>query len=276
MLLSMPDIVAPSFRGSHRIFNFLRHILTLCLTGIVTRSHATEIPNCTSVADKWIDNFQSFSLPSWIHRGICVRVDNIEEGAGPLCYKAFQVTQTNLDDPRKAEYAAATSALLLLPTIGALLGAPTAEIWRLLTVIPFGGVLAMTLSFGGVILPVRVKDYENDANGQRTTVGRSISSAAPALGHADSSEDEEDEGGIDQIVDIVRSRVQRDESQRLAKGHLWIGLLVMVVLWCGAQAAMIIIEQGAIVSWWCTSRWWMHCWYFMGTSSIWTGVAVLL
>lgn len=50
--------------------------------------------------------------------------------------------------------------MALLPTVGALLGAPTSEIWQLLTIVPFGGVLAMSISFGGAILPVRVEDYE--------------------------------------------------------------------------------------------------------------------
>lgn len=94
--------------------------------------------------------------------------------------------------------------LALLPTIGALLGAPTSEIWRLLTVVPFGGVLAMTLSFGGAILPVRVEDYE-DAQKDICV-------------------------GLDQVVENIMARMHHAESQQLAKRHLWVGLLGMIVL----------------------------------------------
>lgn len=255
----MSGIFSIPFRISQRIFKVCRQMLLLCLTNMAARARAASVPNCTSVADKWIDNPRVFSIVSWVSRGVCVRSDSV----GDICYRAFQSSLDHLDDTRKAEYAGATSVLALLPTIGALLGAPTTEIWRLLTVIPFGGVLAMTLSFGGAILPVRVEDYENDANGRKATIGRSVTSRTSAF---ERLEDPKDEEGTrpDQVVERILARIRQDESQRLAKGHLWVGLLVMIVLSSGAQAAMIVIEQGAIIVWWCTSRWWMHFWYFLG------------
>lgn len=246
------------------MLNITRNTLVLLLATLVAQSSGAngleEIANCTSVADLWIDNPRSFNLQSWINRGICVR----QRGSYERCYNAFQLIQSkNLDEVRKAEYAAATSVLVLLPTIGALLGAPTAEIWRLFTIIPFGGFLAMTMSFGGAIIPVRVKDYETNANGQRTTIGRSVVTTANALGNPESAEDDEFDYTGDVVQDI-RRRLRQDESHRLAKGHLWLGLTAMFVFFCGAQAVMVVIEQGSMVLYICTSRYWMHIWYLIG------------
>lgn len=41
----------------------------------------------------------------------------------------------------------------------------------------------------------------------------------------------------------------------------------MIVLSFGAQAAMIVVEQGGVIPWWCVSRWWMHLWYVLGKIS---------
>ena len=218
--------------------------------------------NCTSRADRWLGT-RPFGLRSWLNRGICVRQGGSFDG----CYNAYSLIYgQNLDEPRKAEYTAATSVLVVLPTIGALLGAPTAEIWRLLTIIPFGGFLAMTMSFGGAILPVRVKDYETNANGQRTTVGRSVISTTNLLDNAESAEDKKIDY-TDEVVRDIRMRIRQEESQRLAKGHFWLGLVGIFCLWGASQAVMVVVQQGAIVIFWCTSRYWMHVWYFLGKTS---------
>lgn len=152
----------------------------------------------------------------------------------------------NFDDVRNGEYTGAASVLALLPTIDALLGAPTTEIWRLLTAVPFGGGLAMTLSSGGAILPIRVEDYENDLNKHKVAIERSI--AFRTMGPRQSREvQEEEKTGLDRVVEKILARMRSDESQQLAKGHLYVGLLVMVILSVGTQAAMIIVEQGGII-----------------------------
>jgi hypothetical protein len=38
----------------------------------------------------------------------------------------------------------------------------------------------------------------------------------------------------------------------------------MLALLIGAQAAMITVEFGGVLSWWCASQWWVHIWYFAG------------
>lgn len=153
--------------------------------------------------------------------------------------------------------------LALLPTIGALLGAPTTEIWRLLTVVPFGGGLALTPSFGGAILPVGVEDHENDLDRCKVavrrnatfraegfqTIGRRIRRYVYGFGPGDG----EDFGAY----------ASKRESA-VGERSFMVALLGMIALFVGAQAGMIVVEQGGVIRWWCISRWWMHLWYSLG------------
>ncbi|KAL8870544.1 MAG: hypothetical protein Q9174_003439 [Haloplaca sp. 1 TL-2023] len=217
--------------------------------------------DCSTPVDNFIGNAESkLQINQWINRGICVR--SADEYR--VCYQTLEDTLENLNNLRSAEYNGAAGVLALLPTIGALLGAPTTEIWRLLTVVPFGGVIAMTLSFGGAILPVRVEDYENDLSSDRQTLG-SIVSLRARRGRAKADVEDEARIKLDQLVEKIEARMHQDESQRLPKAQLSFGLLGMILLFLGAQAAMVIVEQGGILPWWCSSRWWMHLWYFLVT-----------
>ena len=64
-----------------------------------------------------------------LNRDICVRSD----GDLDTCYRAFDAALKQLDSLREGKYTGAASLLALLLTIGALLGATTAEVWRPLT-----------------------------------------------------------------------------------------------------------------------------------------------
>lgn len=244
------------------IFKVCRQILSLYLTELIARAHAADTPkNCSSDDDKYVITAH-FSVPSWVNRGICVKSSHVSE----ICWENLRVSLDNLDKLRDGEYAGAASVLALLPTIGALLGAPTSEIWRLLAVVPFGGGLAMTLSFGGAILPVRAEEYENDLNRNKIAIERSDASRVKGYRQSEDAQ-KEIYADLDQVLEKILARMRQNESQQLAKGHLWVGLMVMIVLSAGAQAAMIVVEQGGVIGWYCTSRWWMHMWYFLGEIS---------
>jgi hypothetical protein len=221
---------------------------------------------CLSPPDQFIGNAQRvFNMVIWVKRGTCIRGDNDFD-----CYHNVQyMLQNGLNDLRKAEYAGAAGVLALLPTIGALLGAPTNEIWRLLTLVPFGGVIAMFLSFGGAILPVRIQDYEMDFSKRRQARTTTIGDIDDHDGeeHLDyDSEDVRDNKKLkkERLERIVRRRLQQNESQHIPLQYISFGLTGMILFLFAAQVAMAIIEQGAIVAWWCDSTWWMHLWYFMG------------
>lgn len=218
---------------------------------------------CITKTDKFIGNAQThFRIIDWMKRGICIR----KEAFPNQCYHTLEKVLDNLAELRKAEYAGAAGVLSLLPTIGALLGAPTNEIWRLMSIIPFGGGLAMALSFGGAIMPVKVEDYEHVINKRNIAIGSIISlrnNHGLGRGAQETIEDK-----LRSLVDRIRQRIDQRESARLSKKHLTIGLTGMVLLLIGSQAAMTIIEQGGVIAWFCYSHWWMHLWYLMGMSDI--------
>lgn len=101
------------------------------------------------------------------------------------------------------------------------MGASISDIWRLLTVVPFGGGLAVTLLFGGAILLVRVEDYENDLNRHKLVMKRS--DAVRAEGSRQ-SEDVQHEiyAGLNQVLEKILGRMRQGESQQLAKCHIWV------------------------------------------------------
>ncbi|KAL8713107.1 MAG: hypothetical protein Q9220_002628 [cf. Caloplaca sp. 1 TL-2023] len=218
--------------------------LAILLSRLVARANAQDAKVCTTEPDKYIGNSQDrFNMAKWMGRGICIRAFAVHD----VCYQTLEDTLGELNNLRAAEYNGAAGVLALLPTIGALLGAPTTEIWRLLTVVPFGGGLAMALSFGGAILPIRIQDYENDFSGDKVALGSIVTFRARKPRPDDETTDEEFEK-MDALVEKVGARMRQDESQRLAKGHLWLGLLGMVLLFIGAQFAMVVVEQVTITA----------------------------
>lgn len=216
-----------------------------------------SVPHLTA-ADTFRGNAQtSFFVADWIRRGIAIRYG----GDTAKCYDSLIATLNSVINIRLAEYSGSAGVLSLLPTIGALLGAPTNEIWRLWTVVPFGGVLTMMLSFGGAILPIKIEDYERDLSRGNGLIGKIVSFRSPAPGEAP-----EDEIGekMTQLSDKLRARMARKVPRDTFNGTLTMGLMGMASLLVGAHASMAMVEQGGILPWFCTCRWWMHLWYILG------------
>ncbi|KAK2604007.1 hypothetical protein QQS21_003843 [Conoideocrella luteorostrata] len=206
----------------------------------------------------------TFDITTWINRGICIRTTS----PGRQCNVALLNVLKNMSPLATAQCSGAAGVLALLPTIGALLGAPTNEIWRLLTIVPFGGVLAMFMSFGGAILPIRVEDYESaEGDGLRpaSMPGRSFSLRR--------TEEMSKKGQLPETGSLTHPLLQRleaklhqEKSVHVSKHDIWLGLFAMLVLLLGAHAAMVVVEQGAMLPWFCWSRgWWMHFWYILVT-----------
>jgi hypothetical protein len=216
----------------------------------------TQSLNCSLGTDTFVGNAQAeFKIGSWIDRGICIRAHNVDA----VCYATLLDVLNNLNSLRSAEYNGSAGVLSLLPTIGALLGAPTDEIWRLLTIVPFGGGMAMLLSFGGAILPTRLEDYDKSLSTSNSTIGN-IFSFRQMKDWSDQRIADQTEKKSNELVERIEKRMQQAKSQRLSESYLWLGLFGMILLLLAAQAAMIIIEQGGVLPWWCVSRWWMHFW----------------
>lgn len=205
------------------------------------------------------DKQYHFLLAPWLTRGGCIREKHLNKTCGDI----LEALLDNLSSLREAEYTSASSVLSLLPTIGALFGPPTSEIWRLKSIVPFAGALAMTLSFGGALMPVHVEDYENTIAKENTAIGSIISLRKhhhPGSQNDALSMDEK----LRELSGKIKERLDRPEMVRLPKRTLYLGLGIMFVLFSMAQAAMGVIEQGGVVNFLCSSRYWMHLWYILG------------
>ena len=221
-----------------------------------TKLYNGSVPHLTT-ADTWRGNAQSaFYIGEWIRRGVNIRYGGNDEE----CYDSLIATLASILNIRAAEYNGSAGVLSLLPTIGALLGAPTNEIWRLWTVVPFGGVLTMLLSFGGAILPIKIEDYERDIAKGNGLIGSIVSFRTSMHGAA--------QLGLEEKMDLLGQKLRKRVGQKIPRpnfnGTLTMGLMGMASLLLGAHAAMAMVEQGGILPWYCTCRWWMHMWYILG------------
>lgn len=234
---------------------------------------AEKVPlNCTTPADDWLGNAQNnFDMGSWLSRGLCVRrgLSYWSPVSTYECYARLEnVLINNINGIRTAEYGGAAGVLALLPTIGALLGTPTNEIWHLLNMIPFGGFIAMACSFGGAILPVKPKDYESGFMKKymkNTLHFRARTNSNLALPTTlDPHEQDRIKRRADILLEKVARKLQDERRRKVPKMYILYGLTGMLLLLCVAQAAMVLIEFGAVLPWWCQSKWWVHLWYLMG------------
>lgn len=216
-----------------------------------------EDPPCWLPSDN--DTESRFELPAWVTRGGCIREKNINQTG---CTKILEGVLFNLSKVREAEYASAASVLSLLPTIGALFGPPTSEIWRLKSIVPFGGALAMSLSFGGALMPVHVEDYEHAVAKGNAAIGSIISLRRHPPGSQKDVLNMDER--LRELSNKIRERIDRPESVRPPKKTLLLGLVVMFFLFSMAQAAMGVVEQGGVINFLCSARYWMHAWYFLG------------
>ncbi|KAJ2993241.1 hypothetical protein NUW58_g1904 [Xylaria curta] len=245
--------------GMTRLASIVRPLIIMLLTRILptVRAQNTTLPGCVLESDSYVGNAQArFEFGSWISRGICIKQDE----SNAFCYDTLLGVLQHLNDIRAAEYSGAAGVLALLPTMGALLGAPTNEIWRILTIVPFGGALAMALSFGGAILPTRIEDYESAMGGTLHSL------SSPRLRRRkDPLSDIEFSDFTKDVRGRLGGKLHGDESISVPKSNLWFGLISMFILWLGSQFAITVVEQGAVLPWYCVSRWWFHLWYILVT-----------
>lgn len=201
------------------------------------------------------DNMSNFAMTQWLNRGACIRSND-----NATCYPTLLRALEHLNELRRAEYAGAAGVLAILPTIGALLGTPTNEVWTFLTILPFGGALAMALSFGGAIMPVNVEDYEHVMKKRNIAIGSMVTFRTKSR----DSEQKPFSKKLEELEEKVGSRISHEKRMRPGRRPLFTGLFCMVFLFGASQAAMAVLEQGGVIPYWCTSRWWLHLWYIMG------------
>lgn len=86
--------------------------------------------------------------------------DAIRSGTTRQCFGNLSLALGSIGPISSASSSGASGALTLLPTAGALIGAPAKELWILYKLVPLAGVLSMLLSLGGNIVPNTAGEYE--------------------------------------------------------------------------------------------------------------------
>ncbi|KAF2659323.1 hypothetical protein K491DRAFT_755536 [Lophiostoma macrostomum CBS 122681] len=229
--------------ASLRVVRAFRSSLTsaylIVISWFVHLSSADGVIPCRTSNDNQPGNAQHlFYMTEWIRRGWCIRSIN-----NASCYPTLSAVLLNLNNVRSAEYSGAAGLLALLPTIDAILGSPTNEVWTLLNVLPVGGALGMALSFGGAIMPVRVDDYETSTQRRNDTIGSIVRIKEPKRDGDTSASTRQ----LDLLAEKVTTRVADARRLRPGKMYITLGYLSMFLLFGASQAAMGVVEQGGVL-----------------------------
>ena len=193
------------------------------------------------------------SVPWWDNRGQEIRRGDRGECWGNLSYALGHISLLD-----QAEYSGAASALALLPTAGALIGAPIKDMWYIYKLVPLAGASTMLLSLGGNLIPSSVHDY--DASSTFSYAGlkqsKSMSSIQDSSGRPRQEKRTQSEDNMDPASHFAK-KVQ-------ARARVRFGGVGYSKVWAamGCQLALIVVnllamwygQLGGVVMWWCTVR----------------------
>jgi hypothetical protein len=188
----------------------------------------------------------SFSLSDWNYRGHLIRSGNTnEECLGNLSWAIQTLGTLNA-----AEYNGASGALSLLPTAGALIGAPTKELWVVYKLMPVAGVLTMFLSLGGTITPSQAGDYDPKAS---YSYGGMISTDWTAESRLQRGPDDRDSQHTSKSVRFAAKVNERARDTRGGSRYwaVWLGVLIQMVLVGVVLVALWFGQLGGVITWWC-------------------------
>jgi hypothetical protein len=114
--------------------------------------HAT---NDTTVASDASYIMGSFQYSQWWANASAIR----NQATNAFCFGNLSLFLENIGPVYQADLNGSAGALTILPTAGALIGAPAQELWILFRLMPLAGVLSMLLSLGGNIIPTEAREY---------------------------------------------------------------------------------------------------------------------
>lgn len=223
-------------------------ILVISLLPIASAQQGTNLfhPIYTSTPEinASVENrSEHFYLNAWVARGNMIRSGHTNaECLGNLSW-ALQ----NLGALSAAEYSGAAGALSLLPTAGALVSAPTKEMWIVYRLMPIAGVLSMFLSLGGTITPSKLVDYDPKS-------GISYGGIMPSKNPKDELDtinvQNPDRSDAEKFAATVRLRAMDDVGGSQYR-KVWLGVLAQVFLIGIIMTAMRYGQLGSVISWWC-------------------------
>ena len=189
----------------------------------------------------------SFPITTWEKRGALVRSgrNNLE------CIGNLSLALQALGTLNTAESQGASGALSLLPTAGALIGTPSRELWSLYKLMPLAGILTMSLSLGGTIIPTQAGEYDPKAplsyDGMmptNTNDKRALQDLLEQNGLADLP-------AADRFARRVEKRAWSDEGGSMYT-RVWSGVVVQAFLISVILIALWYGQLGGVIVWWCT------------------------
>lgn len=159
------------------------------------------------------------------------------------CFGNLSIALSNIGPIASTSGNGSSGALTLLPTAGALIGAPAKELWILYKLVPLAGILSMFLSLGGNILPNASGDYEGETNRYDGIIGNNMDEEEARLLSVKNL-------SAVQFAEVVSARAQNplggSNTLTVSFGMLCqLGWIAIIVFACW------FTEQGAIVAWWC-------------------------
>ncbi|OAL47923.1 hypothetical protein IQ07DRAFT_108064 [Pyrenochaeta sp. DS3sAY3a] len=204
---------------------------------------------------------RTIRFPQWVGRAQRIR------GAGnPIyCSGNLSIALMEVGAAYQASSNGSTTLLTLLPTAGALIGAPAKELWVLYKLVPLAGFFASLLSLGGSIIPKQVSDYASledfsySGMPSASPVDDMIKRRPSAKTWAENSETDVQlvaERFADQVV--ARAMDSRGSSKHWKVVLGMFGLVECILLICGA---CYMLSAGSIVVWWCEANNWAFAWY---------------
>lgn len=198
-----------------------------------------------------VNNFVPTSSQDWNQWGLWVkRAESIRSSGRPdYCVGNLSIALSEVGAAYQAGASGATTLLTLLPTAGALIGAPSKELWVLYKLVPIAGLLSMLLSLGGNIMPMEVNSYERMDTFTYSGMMASRPDemiTAPTAKHAASGGSE-----AEFFADEVHSRAMDHGGSKKSIAVLCGILLQLLWLGCIVGACWFTVS-GGIVVWWCT------------------------
>lgn len=177
------------------------------------------------------------------------RADGIRHHAGRAeCMVKLNAVLSAIGPLEQASANASSGALTLLPTAGALLGAPTKELWMLYRLVPVAGVLSMLLSLGGNIIPTEASVYKKHV--PRFSYMGLVRTRSDAEIEGPEEILDQDDSDSQVFADMVERRAKDPKGgQRFMR--VWIGMALQVFWIAVVNAMCYLIGSGSILFWWC-------------------------
>lgn len=107
---------------------------------------------------------------------------------------------------------------------------------------PFAGALAMTLGFGGSILPIRVEDHEPENNKEVPSASSFRARRKKSMSEAEGTEDL-----TRLLLTKLDAKLGHEQNIGMKKRDVWLGVLAMVIMLARSHAAMVVLERGTVL-----------------------------